>query len=254
MMNVWAKRMGSVAIAASLLVGGAAVTSVLGKSVPAYAESGDTVQTNTISVTGTGEIDVKPDMAYLSLGVQTNAATAKDAQTQNAAVIQKLTNLLKGTWKIDAADIQTSQFYVQPNYSYSDKDGQKITGYIAYHTLKVKYTNLDQIGALLDDASSAGANQIGDVTFTVQNPDQYQEQVIAKAMANANLKAGAIAKAANRQLGSVLNIVQNDGSLAPIFTHSVSFSAASSADSAKTSVEPGEITVNTSLSVQYLMK
>lgn len=253
-MNVWAKRFGSVAIAASLLIGGGAISSVLGKSAPVYADNSDSSQQNTISVTGTGEISVKPDMAYLSLGVQTTAATAKDAQSQNAAAIQKLTNLLKGTWKIDAADIQTSQFYVQPNYSYNDKDGQKINGYIALHTLKVTYKNLDSIGQLLDDAASAGANQITDITFTVENPDQYQEQVIAKAMANAGLKAGAIAKAASRQLGTVLSVVQNDGTIAPVFTKNMTLASASSADAASTAVEPGEITVNTSLSVQYAMK
>lgn len=252
-MKVWAKRIGSVALAAGLLTGVGAVSPLWQQSVPAYAESGDSLQ-NTISVTGSGEISIKPDMAYLSLGVQTTASTAKQAQSLNAAAIQKLSNALKTTWKIAAADIQTSQFYVQPNYSYNDKEGQKINGYIALHTLRVKYSQLDNIGQLLDSASEAGANQIGDITFTVENQDPYQEQVINKAMANAGLKANAIAKAANRQLGSVISVVQSSSAAAPVFEHNVAYSSVTADAAAKTAIEAGQISVSTTLSVQYQMK
>nr|WP_223069859.1 SIMPL domain-containing protein [Paenibacillus caui] len=254
-MNVWTKRLGAVAIAGSLIMGGTAVSGLLNQSVPAYAADSDSTVQNTISVTGNGKISVKPDLAYLSLGVETRAATAKEAQSRNAAALQKLNTLLKDTWKIDAADIKTSQFYVQPNYTYNDKEGQKVNGYIAHHTLQVKYRQLDKIGQLLDAASNAGANNIENVTFTVENPDQYQEQVIAKAMTNAGVKANAIAKSANRQLGIVLNVVQSDNNNIPLFQQNQAYAKMSAeADSASTSVEPGEITVETTLSVQYAMK
>ncbi|GGA49460.1 SIMPL domain-containing protein [Paenibacillus physcomitrellae] len=254
-MNIWAKRLGAVALAGGLLAGGSAVGTLINPTTPAYAADSESQQ-NTITVTGSGEVSVKPDVAYLSLGVETTAATAKDAQSKNAASLQKLTALLKDTWKISASDIQTSQFYVQPNYTYNDKEGQKVNGYTAYHTLRVKYKDLDKIGQLLDAASSAGANRIDNVTFTVDNPDQYQEQVITKAMANAGVKAGIIAKAAGRSLGVVVNVVQNDGGYTPIVKQGESFLAnASAADSAaSTSIETGELTVNTTLTVQYSMK
>ncbi|ANS76270.1 hypothetical protein AWM70_18160 [Paenibacillus yonginensis] len=252
-MNIWAKRLGAMMLAGGLIAGGSAAVSLLQPGAEVYAADSETQ--NTITVTGSGEVSVKPDVAYLSLGVETSAATAKEAQAKNAASLQKLTSLLKDTWKISTANIQTSQFYVQPNYTYNDKEGQKVTGYTAYHTLRVKYQDLDKIGQLLDAASNAGANRIDNVTFTVDNPDQYQEQVITKAMADAGVKAGIIAKASGRGLGVVVNVVQNDGGYTPIVKQGEALIAHAAADSAaSTSIETGELTVKTTLTVQYAMK
>ncbi|WP_138495357.1 SIMPL domain-containing protein [Paenibacillus pinistramenti] len=254
-MNSWAKKLGTAALAGGLILGGSAAGTLLPAGSAAYAAESQVNLQNTITVTGTGQVSVKPDIAYLSLGVETTALTAKDAQAKNAAIVQKLSTLLKTTWKIDPADIQTSQFYVQPNYTYNDKEGQKITGYTANQTFQVKYRDLEKIGQLLDAASSAGANRINDVTFSVENPDQYLDQVISKAMANAGMKAGSIAKAAGQTLGGVINVVQNDGGYTPVVKQAeMLMQSTSSADAASTAVETGELTVQTSLTVQYEMK
>ncbi|MGN7360844.1 SIMPL domain-containing protein [Paenibacillus sp. SAF-054] len=250
-MNRWIKPVGSVLIAGALLVGGAGVSGI-GVTSTAYADQD--VQRNVVNVVGKGEISVKPDIAYLSIGVDTQAATAASAQKANAEKIQKITNLLKNTWKIADKDIQSVSFYVQPNYTYNDKEGQKVKGYTAHHTLQVTYRDLSKIGNLLDDASNAGANNIDNVSFSVENREQYEEQVITKAMANADLKAGAIAKAAKRQLGMVLVVSQGDVNNPVIFTQA-KMEAASMADSANsTAVAPGEVKVSTQLSVQYELK
>lgn len=252
-MKIWVKSLGSVLIAGTLLVGGTAVSGLLTDTPRAYAD--EAVQRNVINVTGSGDISIKPDIAYLSIGVEAQAATAQEAQKAVAAQIAKITNLLKNTWKIEAGDIQTSGFYVQPNYIYNEKEGQKLKGYNASHTLQVKYRQLDKIGQLLDEASKSGANRIDNVRFTVENPDQYQEQVINKALANAELKAGIIAKGVKRQLGAVISVSQNGISSAPMYEQSYLTMAKSSASqAADTSVEAGEIKVNTSLNVQYELK
>ncbi|MED5019230.1 SIMPL domain-containing protein [Paenibacillus chibensis] len=250
-MNKWIKPVGSVLIAGALLVGGAGVSGISGMST-AYADQD--VQRNVVNVVGKGEISVKPDIAYLSIGVDTQASTAQSAQKANADKIQKITDLLKNTWKIADKDIQSVSFYVQPNYTYNDKDGQKVTGYTAHHTLQVAYRDLSKVGKLLDDASSAGANNIDNVSFSVENRDQFEEQVIAKAMANADLKAGAIAKAAKRQLGAVLVVSQVDVSNPVIFAQAKMESASMADSGSSTSVAPGEVKVSTQLSVQYELK
>ncbi|RUT31927.1 DUF541 domain-containing protein [Paenibacillus zeisoli] len=252
-MKIWVKSLGSVLIAGTLLAGGTAAGSLLSEAPHAYADE-TTAQRNVINVVGNGEVSIKPDIAYLTIGVESQAATAQAAQKATAAQIAKLTNLLKNTWKIDAADIQTASFYVQPNYTYNDKEGQKVKSYNASHALQIKYRQLDKVGQLLDDASKNGANRIDNVRFTVENPDQYQEQVINKALANAELKAGIIAKGVKRQLGIVLSVSQG-GVNAPVFEQNyVTMDKAEASGSAGSSVEPGEIKVTTSLGVQYELK
>lgn len=251
-MKIWMKPVGSLLIAGSLLAGGTLIGGAFDTATPAYAESD--MQKNVVSVVGSGEISVKPDIAYLSIGIVTEANTAKEAQSANATKVAALTKLLKDTWGISDKDIQTDQFYVQPNYTYSDKEGQKIKGYSAGHTLNVAYRDLAKVGQLLDAASAAGANRIDNIRFSAEHPEKYQEQVIQKAMADANSKATAITKAANRQLGIVLSISQSDIST-PVYMQNYKMEVARASDSAAgSSVEPGEINVRTTLSVMYEMK
>lgn len=254
MMKKWMKPISSMVIASALIVGSAGVAPSLGLVSTVEAAEQSSVR-NVIQVVGKGEISVKPDIAYLSIGVNTEADTAQKAQKDNAAKIQKLNNLLKNTWKIADKDIQSTQFYVEPNYTYSDKDGRKVKGYIAHHTLMVTYRDLSNIGKLLDDASAAGANNIQNIRFSVENPDQYEALVIEKAMANADLKAGAIAQASKRSLGMVLNVTQGNYSDPIVYAQAEMMKLATSADSAaSTSIESGEVKVTTELSVQYEMK
>jgi len=246
------KKIGSVLIVGSLLIGGISMSGVFQGPAKAYA---DDVQKNVVSVVGKGELSIKPDIVYLSIGVDTTAATAQEAQKTNAAKIQKINTLLKGTWKIADKDIQSTQFYVQPNYSYSEKEGQQVKGYNANHTLLVSYRDLSKVGELLDAASAAGANNIGNARFSVEDTSAFEAQVIEKAMANADAKAGAIAKAAKRSLGQVITVSQNDGNVTPVyFEQNLKMEMAAADAGASTSVQPGVVKVTTQLSVMYELK
>ncbi|WP_151737717.1 SIMPL domain-containing protein [Paenibacillus tengchongensis] len=252
-MNKWGKMVGSVLLASSLLVGGMALNGAFTGPEKAYAA--EEMQKNIVSVVGKGELSIKPDVVYLSVGVSTSAATAEEAQKTNGAKISKITALLKSTWGIADKDIQSTQFYVQPNYSYSEKDGQQVKGYIAQHTLEVTYRDLAKVGSLLDAVSTAGANNIGNARFAIEDPSAFEAQVIEKAMANADVKAGAIAKAAKRSLGQVVTVIQSDDGNNPVTYVEMNSMAKAAADAgAATSVEAGEVKVTTQLNVTYELK
>ncbi|WP_106769362.1 SIMPL domain-containing protein [Paenibacillus faecalis] len=250
-MNVWAKRLGAMMIASAMLTGTSLWTGGLGAGEVHAAES---VQQNRIAVLGKGELSVKPDIVYLSIGVESFAETAKSAQKSTAQKIAKVNQLLTKTWKIDEKDIKTVEFYVQPNYSYSEKEGRKVQNYSANHTLEVTMRDLSKVGELLDAAAEAGANNIGNARFSVENRDAYEAQVIEKAMANAELKAQAIAKASKRQLGAVVNVAQDQALNVDLFSMGNMATAEAKMDQASTSVKPGEIKLTTQLYVQYEMK
>ncbi|KOP65608.1 hypothetical protein AMS62_10385 [Bacillus sp. FJAT-18019] len=253
-MKRWVKQVGSVMIAGALLTGG---TTWVGLSGATEVHAAEAAQQNLLTVMGKGEISVKPDIVYLSIGAESYAETAKSAQKSNAQKIDKITKLLKETWKIDDKDIKTEQFYVQPNYTYSDDNGRKVKNYSAYHSLEVTLRDLSKVGDLLDAASDVGANSIGNARFSIENRDAFEAQVIDKAMANANLKAQAMAKASNRSLGIVLNIVEGSVSVNNIYgLESMQSKAevAFDAESANTSVKPGEVKLSTQLYVQYELK
>ncbi|NGM85326.1 SIMPL domain-containing protein [Paenibacillus sp. 7124] len=248
-MKKWIKSVLSVFVAGSLMAGGVALSGAFDQPEKAFAEE---VQKNIVSVVGKGELSMKPDIVYLSIGVDTSASTAQEAQKTNGAKIQKLTALFKNTWGINGKDIQTSEFFVQPNYTYNDKEGQQVKGYNAHHVLQVAYRDLNKVGSLLDAASEAGANNIGNARFAVEDTSAFEAQVIEKAMANADVKAAAIAKAAKRTLGQVLTVSQNDGGAGPILYEQNAKMMYGAADSAaSTAVQPGEVKITTQLNVIY---
>ncbi|MBM7567020.1 SIMPL domain-containing protein [Paenibacillus sacheonensis] len=243
----------------ALAVGVGAVLGGAGHgSKPVYAvDNSAIIQKSTITVSGNGELKTAPDVAYLNVAVEARAATAKEAQSKNATQFAGLTKLLYGTYKVATKDVKTTGFYVQPEYEYNSKDGtSKIKGYLAVHNIQVTSRDLEGIGKLLDDLSTSGANRVDGVQFDTEKKDQYELQALDKAMANAKAKAETLAKAAGKQVKEVLTITQNSANSGPIYYGKGEMAAAadSAAGAPSTSVQTGEITVTTDITVVYEMQ
>ena len=96
------------------------------------------VERGLITVSGNGELQVAPDVAYINVGIETRAATAKEAQAKNANQFAAMEKVLYDTYKMAKKDVKTVGFYVQPEYKYNEKDGtSKVTGYVATHTVQI---------------------------------------------------------------------------------------------------------------------
>ncbi|WP_281281716.1 SIMPL domain-containing protein [Paenibacillus oralis] len=119
------------------------------------------------------------------------------------------------------------------------------------HSLDVTYRDLDKVGQLLDAASSAGTNhQIDDIRFGAEKPEQYEEEAIQKAMANAGRKAGVLAKAAGRTLGQEVSISLESASMPSIsFDYKVAVTSESADSGASSPIE-----VHTTVNVVYELK
>lgn len=217
------------------------------------AEQAAAAQRNVVTVTGQGEMTVTPDVAYVTLGIRTEADTAKDAQAANATAYAKLREVLFNQYKLAAKDVQTNGFRVQPEYTYTERD-PKIKGYSATQMLQVTYRDLDNLGTFLDAASAAGANQIEGVRFSTEKGQEYELQVIQKAMDNAKAKAETIAKYAGKELKGIVAVNQGGGVAVPMQYSNIAFSEAKGAamDAASpTSISTGELKVTTNVTVQY---
>ncbi len=216
----------------------------------------------TISVSGNGSVDVTPDMAVVTLGVQTNAQTASQALTQNNTQMQAVMSALQKAG-IASADIQTSFVQLAPRYENPPQQPQgqaqppaqatpeatptevPVT-YTATNTVNVKVRKLDTLGTLLDDVVSAGGNQIQGIRFDVSNPSQAVDQARQAAMNDATHKAQQLATLANAKLGAVMTIEENSQQPIP-------FAApmAAQASGASVPVSPGTQTVTVNLQVTW---
>ena len=159
-----------------------------------------------ITVTGMGEVLVKPDMARVNIGVVTQFETASEGVRRNNEAVEELLGTLNEQG-IAEADIQTSNFSVAPQYNY-DRSGQapRLIGYRVTNQVRVVVRSIADLGALLDKVVTAGANQINNVTFAINEAQSFEDTARRKAMADAHRKAALYAQEAGVQLGAVLRV------------------------------------------------
>lgn len=173
---------------------------------PAAAQSNSGVPgMRQVSVLGHGEVKARPDTATIQIGIDTEAANAKDALAQNNTQAQALQQKL-AELKIDTKDIQTSNFSISPTYG---NDGRQVTGYRVSNVVTVTIRNLDSAGTLLDQVVQAGANNIYGISFSVADTQKLMEQARQAAMADAKARATQLATAGGAAVGDVLIISEN---------------------------------------------
>ncbi|TFE24743.1 SIMPL domain-containing protein [Cohnella luojiensis] len=210
----------------------------------------------TVTVGATGSVMVEPDVAYLNLAVETRGSKAVEAQQANADKFAAVEKTLYEKFGIDKKDVKTTGFNVQPEYNYTEEDGQVLKGYVAVHSIQVTYRKLTEIGKLFDALSASGANRIDGVRFSTEKKEQYELDALKKAMDNAAAKAGVLATSAKRQLKGVINIVQGDVSDNPILfaREQANMKFATADGEASSSVQSGQIEISTNVTVQYEMQ
>src|SRR5256886_6880405 len=137
----------------AVLVTLAAVVAVLAIGRPGAAHSSNAPAGRTITVTGTGTASAVPNEASFSFGVQTDGATAREAQAANADRMSRVIAALRGLG-IAKADLQTMDVSVSPKWS---NEGS-VTGYTAHNSLQVNVHRVARAGHVVDVAVGAGAN------------------------------------------------------------------------------------------------
>jgi uncharacterized protein len=217
-------------------------------SLPAYA--------GTITIEGHGEVMAAPDMAQINSGVTTQGATAREALDANTAAMADLIAELKAAG-IEARDIQTSGFSVNPNYVYTDeRDANgyslppKINGYQVANTVTVTVRNLDSLGAILDKSVTVGANTVNGVTFAVADPSELYNEARKEAFEDARAKAELYAAAAGATLEEIQSISETQG-----FNNPQPYPMYARAEAADSSVpvEAGEMAFAINVNVQWEM-
>ena len=193
------------AILVAVLIGGGFY--VYGKHLD---RSPSPVAPGTITVSGEGKIQIQPDIAEMSFGMTTGTqATAKAASDKVSADMAKILAAVKATGVQDK-DITTENFYLNPVYDWTD-GRQRLRGYEASQSLRVKVRDLEKVGDVLTAATDNGANQAGGVTFNLEDPEAKKDEARTEAIANAKKKAEELAAQLGQELGDVQSFNESGG-------------------------------------------
>jgi uncharacterized protein YggE len=201
-----------------------------------------------IVASGSATVDVIPDLARLVLSVQTTAATAGRAESENAAAAESVLSRIQASG-IPGSDIKTLGIQVWPQYDYRSAP-PLLNGFVATQTLQVTIRDLRRIGALIDAAVAGGATSVQGITYDLQDHTAASGQALAKAVADARGKAQAMADAAGVRLGSVVSMTDIESAPLPF---PMIRAAAPSATGSATQVSPPDIQLTMSVTVSWTL-
>jgi len=208
-----------------------------------------------ISVTGEGTVSVPPDLAQIDAGVASDGKTAREASEANNAAMAKVVQALKGAGIADK-DYQTSRLSLQPQYA-QNRPGSTVSGppmvvgYRASNRVSIKLRDLAKVASVIDTLVAAGANDIGNLNFTVTQASKLLDEAREKAVADARRKAEIYARAAGVTLGAPLSIAE-EGAPVPMFRAKTLAVAPMAAGAPP--VAQGEETLSVTVSMTWAIK
>lgn len=203
-----------------------------------------------ITVSGEATVSAAPDLAQIDAGVANDAKTAKEASDANNATMGKVLLALKGVG-IAEKDYQTSRLSLQPQYGQNKSTGASpVVGFRASNRVTVKIRDVTKVATIIDTLVSAGANDIGNISFEVTQASKLLDDAREQAVADARRKAEIYAKATGATLGAPLNVSEGGGPM-PLFKGRM---AAEPMARAPAAVAPGEETLSVTVNVSWAIK
>ncbi len=202
----------------------------------------------TLNVSAAGETRLAPDMATLSLGVTTQAATARGASQANAAQMSKVVAALKAAG-LEGRDLQTSRLSLSPQYAYDQNQPPRLRGYEASNSVTVTVRDLSKLSQVIDATADAGATNVGGVAFALAQPQAAEDAARRDAVRKLSAKADLYAGAEGLRIARLVNLSETGGYTPepPRAGMAMRFKAAD----ASTPVEAGEIVVRVEVSGVY---
>jgi uncharacterized protein YggE len=224
------------------------------RNVP-VAPQAQTVQENrrTLSVNGTGQVSVAPDIAYVTSGVHTQDPDAKTAVDSNTEATEALKAALIA-FGVAENDIQTTNFNIYSFEDYQlpvDPESQKPPmTYSVDNSVFVTVRDISGLGDLLSTAVDAGANNIWGIQFDLTDKSEAISEARAAAVASARSQAEELATLAEVELGEIVNISSYGGYPVP-FAQGIGGGGAMSEAAAAVPVSPGLLTISIDVSIIF---
>jgi uncharacterized protein YggE len=215
---------------------------------PTVTANQPTPAQRTLTVSGAGQVSLKPDIAYIYVGVHTEMPSA----TENNQKTQKLIEALKAAG-VEAKDIQTTNFSIWQNAQYGPDGKPTSTNYAVDNTVYLTVRQLDNLGALLDAAVKAGANNINSIQFDVADKTAALSEARAAAVKTAKTQADELAAAAGVSLGEIQSLQYFDASPAPVFDGK-GMGGGGGVANAAVPITPGQMQLTVTVTLAYEIK
>jgi hypothetical protein len=206
-----------------------------------------------ITTNGVASADAVPDIATISLGLDTERPNAANAARDNARAAQAIVGEIKAQG-IEAKDIKTLSVTLAPVYDeVTDANGRTkrtLRGYVAHNSLSVRVREIEKTGALAGQLMDKGANSFEGIEFDYSQKEAKYDALRGDAVRDALRNANSYVNGLGLKLGRVLEIAtQPPEPVAPGIAGMSPRGAARAA--AAVPVEPGVETLRTEVQVTW---
>ena len=208
---------------------------------------------NQITVSGEGKVYAKPDVAIISLGVNTTGATVADVTKRNTEKMNAVNDAVKKLGAEDK-DIQTTNYNLTPLYNWTEWAGRVFQGYALDQNIQVKIRDFAKIGDILSAGTASGANLAGDLRFTIDNPEQLKNEARAKAIKQAKANAENLAKESGIKLGKLINVFESNNSYPVIYNKAMGLGGAVAESASSPVIQPGQQEIDITINLTYQVK
>ena len=207
-------------------------------------------QIYTITIAGEGKVTAIPDIAQITMGLETERTGVEDAQRENTEKMNKIISTM-GDLGIAKEDIKTTNYSIYPRYDYLENRGQILRGYVVSQSVTVKIRNLEKVGDVIEAAGGLGANQVGGLNFTIDEPEDLRQQARIKALENATEKAESLAATAGVKIGKLVSFSESAGYEYPVYRDLAVEAYGMGGGAPAPKVEPGSQDVIVNVTVTY---
>lgn len=145
-----------------------------------------------IIVYGGGKVTVKPDIAYISIGVETVNSNLQTAIKENNDNIIAIIDYLKSK-NIEENDIKTKYYSVYQSSDYTTSE--KYQQYHISNTIEYKTTDLENIGNQITQLTELGANRLDNIQFDCSDISNCYQKALKLALEDAKQKAASFTSA-----------------------------------------------------------
>ncbi len=189
-----------------------------------------------ISVSGQGRVTVAPDIATVTVGVETMQPSLAEAQAEATTKMEAIIQTAKDAG-IAADDIVTTNYAVNVIQEY-DNNGNPaaISGYRVSNQVELTVRQIDDLGTILESVVAEGANAIYGIAFSVDDSTAAASQARRQAVEDARQKADELASAAGVEITGILSITESSSSSGPPEPFQIDSASAGSARDASASV------------------
>lgn len=202
-----------------------------------------------LQVTGTAVVTAEPDVAYITLGVETQDPSAEKAAQANAEIMARVFAALEELG-LSKKEVSTSGYNIFGSTQVINRgtdQEETITTYWVQNRINITTTDLDSVGEIIDRAVKAGANQVQGIRFDVQDKQPLQLEALKLAVRQARAKAEAMAEAADLTLGEIVTMSESYSTYAPV----VSAAAFKAEGVAGTNINPGDVEISANVQLEF---